>query len=301
MLAGLGGGAAERSFVPTVVSPAALAPPEALLNSLGTSVSVGDVNSCIPSVFSPLRTALSQILTAHLFWMWGSEPACCKDTSHWPAWLWTQALAKARDARTRGSSPAPAACAHRQDTGRGAGRAGHADGPGKPSQWNFSEMWRVALLEHPAQVQPSSCDGEQGRLSHISRLLCTFEAHGSPRHGSPCHGSPCHQGVPTIMVIPKCLPGEVSAHRHLSCPIEGKKKVPTLDLLLKAQERATTGCLAPGCHRGLTYPPSYDNRAAAQTQPACKEITQGGKKSGIFAFFQRNQGPALAAVQPRGR
>lgn len=119
VLAGLGGSAAEHSFVPMDASPAAPGLPEALLNSLATSGSMGDVNSCIPRVFSPLLTALSRLLTVHLFWTWGSEPACCEDMSHCPTWLWTQALAKAQDARTQRLKPSPS-CLHSQE-GHGQG------------------------------------------------------------------------------------------------------------------------------------------------------------------------------------
>lgn len=61
--------------------------------------------------------------------------------------------------------------------------------------------------------------------------------------------------------------------------------MPTLDLLFKVQEHATTRCLAPGCHHGLTYPPSYDSGGAAQTQPACKKITEEGNKTPTSLLF----------------
>lgn len=63
MLVGVGGSAAERSFMPTATSPAGLGPGEALPNSLGSNVSMGHINSCTLWVFSALRTVPDQVLT----------------------------------------------------------------------------------------------------------------------------------------------------------------------------------------------------------------------------------------------
>lgn len=129
VLAGLGGGAAGRSFVPTDDFPVGPGPAEALLDSLGGSVSVGHANSCTPGVFSALPTVPVQVLTVHLFWIRDGESACCKDVSG------LQSVALDSDfgqncnfgmLEPNGPSPAPAAHAYRQNTGRDAGRAGHS-------------------------------------------------------------------------------------------------------------------------------------------------------------------------------
>ena len=129
VLAGLGGSAAERSFIPTVASPAGLGRAEALLDSLSGSVSVGHVYSCAPGVFSALRTMSVQILTVHLFWIWGSESACCGDTSRLHSVALNSDFGQTCNFRMlepKSPSPAPAAHAYRQDTGKDGGRARHS-------------------------------------------------------------------------------------------------------------------------------------------------------------------------------
>jgi len=128
-LAGLGGSAAERDFIPTAASPAGPGPAEALPDSLGDSDSAGHINSSVPGVFSTLRTALVQILAVCLFWVRGSESPCCKDVSCLHSVALDSGFGQTCNfgmLEPKGPSPAPAACADGQDTGRDAGRAGHS-------------------------------------------------------------------------------------------------------------------------------------------------------------------------------
>lgn len=236
---------------------------------------MGHINYCTPGVFGALRTVPVQTLTVHLVWIRAGESACCKDVSPLHSAAPDSDFGQTYNfGMLEPKGPASPSCprlqaGHRQGRRQGrtqpqaplAAMEGHADG--------FSlkhPSLRAALVHFLGDVR-----GSGAALEHPARL--------QPRSLQPGTGTGIQAPVGDPTGVPKCLSGLIQPRRHLtapsskdrgcvsvarrlSCPIEGSRegaegmRLPMLDLLLGAQERASTGCPTLGCEHGLTYSPS---------------------------------------------